>query len=254
MEKPEGCPNRLYQLMNTCWQYSPRQRPTFLDIIDELLQDIPLTAAAFAQVDRRILIEMLPPSFIENWTLTTRLPFVLLLVFFLFSPRQVSFFHSDAGCGARQAHRDQETRLHHDPTTPLTVDQDTPLDRQVSLNWLPQFSFGKLTERRSRRLAAVAGLRAERAPPGRRRRRRLQRQLGVGIGLPPTPAAAQSTALPAPGAFLLENNNDSRRNRGNKKKPSYGRAGVDDGRGGGAAAAAAAAAAAVDAAARRRRR
>ena len=84
MEKPEGCPNRLYQLMNTCWQYSPRQRPTFLDIIDELLQDIPLTAAAFAQVDRRILIEMLPPSFIENWTLTTRLPFVLLLFFFCF--------------------------------------------------------------------------------------------------------------------------------------------------------------------------
>ncbi|GAB1600284.1 insulin-like peptide receptor isoform X2 [Argonauta hians] len=36
MEKPEGCPKRLYSLMLMCWQYKPKQRPSFKDIIEAL--------------------------------------------------------------------------------------------------------------------------------------------------------------------------------------------------------------------------
>ena len=34
MEKPEGCPSQLYDLMHRCWQFDPRHRPTFADILD----------------------------------------------------------------------------------------------------------------------------------------------------------------------------------------------------------------------------
>jgi len=33
MEKPEGCPARLYEMMLQCWKYNPKQRPTFEDIL-----------------------------------------------------------------------------------------------------------------------------------------------------------------------------------------------------------------------------
>ncbi|XP_064607698.1 insulin-like peptide receptor isoform X2 [Liolophura sinensis] len=40
MEKPEGCPDQLYDLMLLCWQFKPKQRPTFLDIIERLIPDL----------------------------------------------------------------------------------------------------------------------------------------------------------------------------------------------------------------------
>ena len=30
MQKPEGCPDRLYVLMRQCWQYQAKHRPTFV--------------------------------------------------------------------------------------------------------------------------------------------------------------------------------------------------------------------------------
>ena len=40
MERPEGCPDRLYNLMESCWQHHARRRPTFVDIIENLLPDV----------------------------------------------------------------------------------------------------------------------------------------------------------------------------------------------------------------------
>lgn len=37
MERPENCPDKLYELMRQCWQHRPSARPTFMEIIDELL-------------------------------------------------------------------------------------------------------------------------------------------------------------------------------------------------------------------------
>lgn len=37
MDKPEACPDQLYDLMKVCWQPSPKQRPTFCDIIEILV-------------------------------------------------------------------------------------------------------------------------------------------------------------------------------------------------------------------------
>ncbi|XP_055591347.1 insulin-like receptor [Uranotaenia lowii] len=39
MERPENCPDKLYDMMRRCWQHRPTARPTFLDIINMLLPD-----------------------------------------------------------------------------------------------------------------------------------------------------------------------------------------------------------------------
>ncbi|XP_053687388.1 insulin-like receptor isoform X2 [Sabethes cyaneus] len=39
MERPENCPDKLYDLMRRCWQHRPTARPTFMDIINMLLPD-----------------------------------------------------------------------------------------------------------------------------------------------------------------------------------------------------------------------
>lgn len=36
MERPENCPDRLYEIMRRCWQHRPSARPSFLEIIDSL--------------------------------------------------------------------------------------------------------------------------------------------------------------------------------------------------------------------------
>nr|WEY17517.1 insulin-like growth factor 1 receptor [Anadara broughtonii] len=40
MERPDGCPQRLFDLMMKCWQFKPRQRPTFKEIIEMLVPDL----------------------------------------------------------------------------------------------------------------------------------------------------------------------------------------------------------------------
>lgn len=39
MERPENCPDKLYDLMRRCWTHRPSARPTFMDIVNELLID-----------------------------------------------------------------------------------------------------------------------------------------------------------------------------------------------------------------------
>ena len=41
MERPEGCPDRLYALMECCWQHHAKKRPTFVELIENLLPDVP---------------------------------------------------------------------------------------------------------------------------------------------------------------------------------------------------------------------
>lgn len=36
MEKPQGCPNEVYELMRKCWQWSANDRPTFKSIHHDL--------------------------------------------------------------------------------------------------------------------------------------------------------------------------------------------------------------------------
>lgn len=40
MERPENCPDKLYELMRRCWQHRPSARPTFMEIIEMLLDDV----------------------------------------------------------------------------------------------------------------------------------------------------------------------------------------------------------------------
>lgn len=39
MEKPENCPDRLYDLMRRCFHYNPKLRPTFVQLIENLLSE-----------------------------------------------------------------------------------------------------------------------------------------------------------------------------------------------------------------------
>lgn len=39
MERPENCPDKLYDLMRRCWTHRPSARPTFLEIVQELHSD-----------------------------------------------------------------------------------------------------------------------------------------------------------------------------------------------------------------------
>nr|QHI00146.1 insulin-like peptide receptor [Sepiella japonica] len=47
MEKPEGCPKRLYSLMLTCWSYKAKQRYTFKEIIKAMETDL---SPSFAKI------------------------------------------------------------------------------------------------------------------------------------------------------------------------------------------------------------
>ncbi|KAL1429959.1 hypothetical protein MTO96_015453 [Rhipicephalus appendiculatus] len=40
MEKPENCPEKLYQIMKLCWERIPRSRPNFVQVIEMLLNDV----------------------------------------------------------------------------------------------------------------------------------------------------------------------------------------------------------------------
>ncbi|KAM4706801.1 insulin receptor [Discoglossus pictus] len=40
LDQPDNCPPRLNSLMQRCWQYNPKMRPTFLEIIDMLKDDL----------------------------------------------------------------------------------------------------------------------------------------------------------------------------------------------------------------------
>ncbi|XP_065577465.1 insulin-like growth factor 1 receptor isoform X2 [Artemia franciscana] len=40
MEMPEDCPDILYNLMLQCWKFQPKQRPRFVDIVEQLLPEL----------------------------------------------------------------------------------------------------------------------------------------------------------------------------------------------------------------------
>ncbi|KAM9500479.1 insulin receptor a [Clarias gariepinus] len=40
LERPDNCPDRLHSLMQMCWHYNPKLRPTFQEIIESLRDDL----------------------------------------------------------------------------------------------------------------------------------------------------------------------------------------------------------------------
>ncbi|KAK2835511.1 hypothetical protein Q5P01_015995 [Channa striata] len=40
LDRPENCPERMHNLMQVCWQYNPKMRPTFHEIIDMLREEL----------------------------------------------------------------------------------------------------------------------------------------------------------------------------------------------------------------------
>uniref|UniRef100_A0A3B3BHU6 Tyrosine-protein kinase receptor n=1 Tax=Oryzias melastigma TaxID=30732 RepID=A0A3B3BHU6_ORYME len=40
LDKPDNCPDMLFELMRMCWQYNPKMRPTFLEIINTIKDEL----------------------------------------------------------------------------------------------------------------------------------------------------------------------------------------------------------------------
>uniref|UniRef100_A0A3Q2CA13 Tyrosine-protein kinase receptor n=1 Tax=Cyprinodon variegatus TaxID=28743 RepID=A0A3Q2CA13_CYPVA len=40
LEKPDNCPDMLFELMRMCWQYNPKMRPSFQEIINSIKDDL----------------------------------------------------------------------------------------------------------------------------------------------------------------------------------------------------------------------
>ncbi|KAM4575044.1 insulin receptor b [Fundulus diaphanus] len=40
LDRPDNCPERMHSLMQMCWQYNPKMRPTFQEIIEMLRDDL----------------------------------------------------------------------------------------------------------------------------------------------------------------------------------------------------------------------
>lgn len=63
MSAPEGCPRRLYDLMVKCWKFRPKERPTFIQIIEEFEPDL---SAKFHEVSFYFNAEPAKDSTLEN--------------------------------------------------------------------------------------------------------------------------------------------------------------------------------------------
>ncbi|CAJ0964747.1 unnamed protein product [Ranitomeya imitator] len=40
LEKPENCPDRLHDLMRWCWQKNPKNRPSFIQILESIKDEL----------------------------------------------------------------------------------------------------------------------------------------------------------------------------------------------------------------------
>ncbi|XP_075049385.1 insulin receptor-related protein isoform X2 [Mixophyes fleayi] len=40
LEKPENCPDRLHELMHWCWQKNPKKRPSFIQILESIKEEL----------------------------------------------------------------------------------------------------------------------------------------------------------------------------------------------------------------------
>ncbi|KAF7660839.1 hypothetical protein LDENG_00273910 [Lucifuga dentata] len=40
LEKPQNCPDMLFELMRMCWQYNPKMRPSFAEIINSIKEEL----------------------------------------------------------------------------------------------------------------------------------------------------------------------------------------------------------------------
>ncbi|XP_029430824.1 insulin-like growth factor 1 receptor isoform X2 [Rhinatrema bivittatum] len=59
LEKPDNCPDMLFELMRMCWQYNPKMRPSFLEIINGIKDELD---ASFKDVSFFYSEENKPPD------------------------------------------------------------------------------------------------------------------------------------------------------------------------------------------------
>ena len=59
LEKPDNCPDMLFELMRMCWQYNPKMRPSFLEIISSIKDELD---PAFKEVSFFYSEENKPPD------------------------------------------------------------------------------------------------------------------------------------------------------------------------------------------------
>ncbi|KAI5098214.1 insulin-like growth factor 1 receptor precursor [Silurus meridionalis] len=59
LDKPDNCPDMLFELMRMCWQYNPKMRPSFLEIISSIKEEL---EPSFSEVSFFYSDENKPPD------------------------------------------------------------------------------------------------------------------------------------------------------------------------------------------------
>ncbi|XP_035380918.1 insulin-like growth factor 1a receptor isoform X1 [Electrophorus electricus] len=59
LDKPDNCPDMLFELMRMCWQYNPKMRPSFLEIISSIKEEL---ESSFQEVSFFYSEENKPPD------------------------------------------------------------------------------------------------------------------------------------------------------------------------------------------------
>jgi insulin receptor len=95
LQRPEGCPDRLFNLMESCWQFQPNKRPTFAEIIENILPDVSL----------QIQLKTKPMGFNKFPIFQQQVPLKFTTV---------SYYHSNAGVSARKVRKEREAQLVND--------------------------------------------------------------------------------------------------------------------------------------------
>ncbi|PRP86677.1 putative leucine-rich repeat receptor-like protein kinase [Planoprotostelium fungivorum] len=57
LSQPEGCPAGLFEIMSACWQMNPVERPTFLEIRNQILKRFPDVFEAEEEVEENRVVE-----------------------------------------------------------------------------------------------------------------------------------------------------------------------------------------------------
>ncbi|XP_040180594.1 tyrosine-protein kinase ABL1 isoform X1 [Rana temporaria] len=79
MERPEGCPEKVYELMRACWQWNPLDRPSFAEIhqaFETMFQESSISDEVEKELGKKglkvTISNLLPPPELPTKTRTTR--------------------------------------------------------------------------------------------------------------------------------------------------------------------------------------
>ncbi|KAF6738152.1 Insulin-like growth factor 1 receptor [Oryzias melastigma] len=113
LDKPDNCPDMLFELMRMCWQYNPKMRPTFLEIINTIKDELD---PSFREVSFFFSEENKPPDTEELDMEVEKMENIPLDPV---SSRQPAVHHTSGSSGGALTPSAQQLSPMQGPSTPL---------------------------------------------------------------------------------------------------------------------------------------